>query len=346
MGITGKNISALDDDTINAFKDLIVEQKFSFADYNIYNYSCIQEYLSDNFSTHTDGGTGTNTEGLYKLYDDLIAAYPDYVSKTEITRASDNIPIYRYDFEPPDNIDTTILKPKIFYTGMHSAEVNALGVAIRFFSDLCLNWKSSPLLEFLRWNVHFVVVPVSSPYGLNTLSGVNLNGVNLAYNFPKGWTEYQGEIYCGPSALSEVETQAIYNIITTEDFIFGIDHHNAYRYYISTDSGWIENRAMYFYWNIAFRRMGIYCDHIAKLFNGKFKRLSNIDDSNVSHFSINSGGTKAGGLHRSFPFPGVHIHTLYGWGSSAPQEASVDELQKVFAETLGIIFYLAAKVFE
>jgi hypothetical protein len=228
--------------------------------------------------------TGNKTAWLYGLYDELVTAYPEYVTRTQIaTTASPTLPIYkadgtertditsdtvfpmyRYDFTPPisantnkvvNSLEREIALPKILYTGgIHGSEYYQVIAAYRFFKMLCEKWEKYELLEDLRWNVHFVVVPLTNPFGFNYPSGrVNAEGtgvgklnernVDISGNFPSDSYVSGDKGKYGTAALSEPESVAIYNIIQNEDFILGIDNHT-YGYLGTEYDG--EHMAAYF----------------------------------------------------------------------------------------------------
>lgn len=102
-------------------------------------------------------------------YDEIIAKWDaimvdanqqlEYVSRTEISRTSvQDLPIYRYDFTPAN--------PKVkllITTGMHGSEKIYIKLLPIIFNRIVTEWGNDPLLEWIRFNVHFIVVPVMSP---------------------------------------------------------------------------------------------------------------------------------------------------------------------------------------
>ncbi len=68
--------------------------------------------------------------------------------------------IIRYDFRPESPTKMMIL------TGvMHGSETMAPHLLLRIFKELAENAFASPILAYLRDNVHFVVIPVCNPWG-------------------------------------------------------------------------------------------------------------------------------------------------------------------------------------
>jgi hypothetical protein len=173
----------------------------------------------------------TNVQDLYAIYDNLVTAYPHYVTKTLLGNdAVNGLPIYRYDFKPSAESEY----PKFIYNlGAHGMEKHAMWGGAKFFEDLCLNWKTDDFLEALRWNVHLIVIPCLNPSGYNLNQRKNANGVDLNRNFTHGWgtsgdTDPTSVYYRGPSAGSEVETRLLEQLLAeNNDALFVVDHHNS-----------------------------------------------------------------------------------------------------------------------
>lgn len=211
------------------------------------------------------------TAYLYSLYDALMEKYPDYITRTQIATTdapnleerpvytdaaattvnthitSESIfPMYRYDFNPSIAHRTNntvglygkvLSLPKILYTGgIHGGECQQVFAAYRFFKMLCEKWDKYELLSDLRWNAHFVVIPLNNPFGFNFPSGrynadgvnigkLNENHVDISGNFPSDNYVSGTDGKFGTSALSEPESRALYEIIQNEDFIMSIDNH-------------------------------------------------------------------------------------------------------------------------
>lgn len=163
------------------------------------------------------------------LYDAFITAEPNYVSKQVIgTVASGAVELFSYRFKPKSADDTKqakyakMLKIPVI-CGMHggSERPSYYGPYI-FFHQLLNNWKSDPLLEFLRFNVEFVVIPRVN----NTGARYNSNQVDINRNFYVNWVA--SDTSAGTAALSENETKAVYKMLVDElptaDFV--LDVHN------------------------------------------------------------------------------------------------------------------------
>ena len=176
---------------------------------------------------------GSTVDDIYDIYDDLVARYPNYVTKTLLGNDLTGLPIFQYKFTSPDidnQSDYPYKKLKILLTSaIHGYEQGSAWCLAQFFKDLCYNYQEKPQLEFMRWNADFVVVPIVNPWGYNNNSRKNSNGVDLNRNFPGWWsqTDPESEYYGGPSAGSELETQLLMDVIDSNtDAEWFIDYHN------------------------------------------------------------------------------------------------------------------------
>lgn len=181
---------------------------------------------------------------VYSLYDGLVEAYPDYVSKRETPIAmindpdtGDTYPIYVYELKPIGfGIGLGVSAPKydnyptiIYTSGTHGGEGTSIIDGFSFFRDLCSEWQANKILQDLRFGAKFIVIPIVNPYGVAHSSRKNENGVDLDRNFTPGWrgdiTDPNDKNHPGPTPASEVSTQAIEKLIDETPHIFGIDHH-------------------------------------------------------------------------------------------------------------------------
>ena len=191
------------------------------------------------------GGFNQETDmvqDIYGKYDALVALYPSYITKDLIGYDSAGVlPIYSYTFNPTLSQRTAIgygytPYPKIIIGGgIHgngtedSGDSHAQVYSLYYFlKDICSNWDQSSILEYLRWKVRFVVVPIQNPWGFNNRSRRNENLVDLARNYDHIW--YAGTLgsdtYGGTAPFSEVEAQAMRDlIISNADAITITDFH-------------------------------------------------------------------------------------------------------------------------
>lgn len=178
----------------------------------------------------------TSTEDLYAAYDELLESFSDYVTKNEIGEDEDGTKLYEYVFSNETTYnsrgqrskDTTVAKSEILIiTGVHGYERVSITATYLFCKNLC---ECNEKLGEIRNRFVFRVVPVVCPYGFDNDSRTNKNGVNINRNFAKYWYESgTGTFdYSGPTAASELETQAIQDWIDahTSAALF-IDYHNS-----------------------------------------------------------------------------------------------------------------------
>ena len=316
------------------------------AQKNMYKF-CDVASVCDTYSNESDKipylyhGTATEPNSVYEYYDKLVTDYPDYVSRTLLYTAekadgSFSCPVYRYDFKPKPLIggENVNLCKILYCSGTHGGEVTPIMVGIRFFTDLCQNWRSQDLLRVLRFNCHFSVIPLVNPYGFVIGNKPNENGVNLNRNFTNGWAAMAdaGAGTAGTEAASENITQIIEAMIANERFDFGLDHHTYDSYKNSGKVGYFvactERPA-----DIA------YSDMLGVWVNSKVMKDANLDDFSTAYFQLmNRTVSFQGYMYGSFP-NGVCFETMTGWGDDA-MEATYDS-QKFNAEVLGGIFHSA-----
>lgn len=175
-------------------------------------------------------GTSVSAD-LHTLYDALVTAYPTYITRTLLgNEPGSNLPIYCYDFSPvKPSITDTVKQPKVIISaGTHNEKTGAWTL-YNTLENICNHWADDPLLQALRFNVRFLVVPVASPWAFDNNSRTNSNGVDIARNFPKDWV--QGTVgsptYGGTAPLSEVEAQVMNTLILANlDAVGLVDVHN------------------------------------------------------------------------------------------------------------------------
>lgn len=173
-------------------------------------------------------------EDVYGWYDDLDK------NNTKTTLATDGVgnPIYGYEFNVP-RVPTDgdgRLKEKtpkmVLVSGVHGQEKAGIYNLYNTMKAITQDWRTNELLETLRYNVDFIVVPVVNPDGFDRTERKNENGVDLARNFPERW-EYAPSnpdtiTYRGASPLSEAGSQAVSQLLeeNKEDTILFMSHHN------------------------------------------------------------------------------------------------------------------------
>lgn len=153
----------------------------------------------------------------------MVAANPNYITKTTLGNDSTGTyPIYKYEFKPEQ---ATVSKypltvslfektmPKIIIITSAHGEEKASTIGLRnFMNDVCARWADDPLLDFIRWNVHLIIVPIVNPYGFVNHTRENGNGIDLNRNYSYYW-DISDSGSKGASPFSEVETQYIRDIL-------------------------------------------------------------------------------------------------------------------------------------
>lgn len=173
-----------------------------------------------------------NASGIYALYDALAAQYPDYITKTLLGADAVGNEIFQYRFTTlqVQSLYANTYKPKvILFSNIHGWEKAGTMNVYLALKEICERWQTDSKLEALKWGVDFVVVPVCNPSGFITGTRGNHNGVDLARNFPAGWSlgTPGTDTYGGPSPMSEAETVIMNNVMQAhKDAICFISHHN------------------------------------------------------------------------------------------------------------------------
>lgn len=176
-----------------------------------------------------DGNAIIKYSDVIAKYDALVAAYPDYVTKTEMGYdASGTILMYSYTFEPKYWKQSVYLQ-----AGVHGWEpdpVFALAEIMYLISNAYGNKAGEPykadddILLYLRGNVKFTINPCVNPWGFNDRGDCeftparrgqnNYNDVQLNANW--GATTPQPECAYVKAILSALQ----------DEFSFTIDMHS------------------------------------------------------------------------------------------------------------------------
>lgn len=115
--------------------------------------------------------------------------------------------------------------------GVHADEKPCMRAMLNLMIHLCRDWKDNHFLNYLRWNVRLVVIPVLVPYSYVDGRRTNYNGININRNYYDGgyWDSFTDEPPMngkGSSALSEVETRLAYRcLLEYADSIAAFDWH-------------------------------------------------------------------------------------------------------------------------
>ena len=205
------------------------------------------KYAAPDIDALNNPAKGERLTYYYGLYDALMEAYPEYISKVdcdavaaeagiERPSAMADYPIYLYKFVPAYTSNSTKLdgvtdqskKITVFVTTGTHPEYMAIWDAYHTMRLICENWKTDDNLEALRWDCEIYVMPCSGAYVVENGTRTNYNGVDLNRNTPSSnWVlTAEGNTYSGPSAGSEYETKVFVHFMGLLNPDLYIDHHN------------------------------------------------------------------------------------------------------------------------
>lgn len=202
-----------------------------------------------NFNLGSMGGYLTYQQMLDEL-DAMVAQYPSLITakapiSTFLTHG--NRPIYFVKIsDSPSTNDVT--EPKVLYTAIHHArEPMSLMETIFYMWYLLENYGTNDEVSYLVNNMQMYFVPCINPDGYLYNEQTNPNGggmwrknrrnnggsfgVDLNRNYSYGWgttgtsTNPNNDTYCGPSAFSEPETQAMRWLVQNNNFITAFNAH-------------------------------------------------------------------------------------------------------------------------
>jgi hypothetical protein len=194
----------------------------------------------------------SKVERIYSLFDSLVEANPDYVSKVDAAAElgltypvyangisghatyaeTPAYKIYLYKFVcTNENVNSeNIQKRKLFIVcGTHGDETMTMLNAYMFAKQLCNCLDDENFFKF-RAAFDVYIVPCLNGYGVYHHQRQNANGVDLNRNYPcKAWKTI-GEVghinYSGIEAGSEFETQLVVALTDTINPDIAVDHHN------------------------------------------------------------------------------------------------------------------------
>ena len=195
---------------------------------------------------------------MYSLFDGLVTAYPDYVTKSDaaalcgmtypdyangVSGSSTyaDTPAYKtylYTLSESNasaGNDGTCKKAKmLIICGLHGPEYVAPYNAYLFAKQLCDSVLTDANFFRLRAAFDVYILPCLNGYGMYHRLRGNANGVDINRNFPVSDWKVRGEDtkdtdasqYSGASAGSEFETQLVMNVTNLIQPDMCIDHHN------------------------------------------------------------------------------------------------------------------------
>ena len=201
------------------------------------------------FNLGTMGGYLKYNEMLAEL-DEMATTYPNLVTvKAPISNfvTYGNRPLYYVRMSDNPNVEEG--EPKVLYTAIHHArEPMALMETIFYMWYLLENYGTNAEATYILNNMQLYFVPCVNPDGYVYNETTNPNGggmwrknrrnngggvygVDLNRNYSYGWgttgtsTNTSNDTYCGPSAFSEPETQAMRWLVQNNHFITAFNGH-------------------------------------------------------------------------------------------------------------------------
>jgi len=211
---------------------------------------------------------------IYAKYRALMAAYPDYITETNMGKSSASdtftaVDMLRFDFCEPGGLTQPDLNDSarhetnptlIFLSGIHTEWAGVWGLYYAL-EEITTN----PDFDDVRRNARIVVIPCANPFCLTSqtavdgwrMSHVNANGVAIHNNFGVNHStsgavgEYN---YGGSAPYSEPETQYIDAVMAEypDAVAFVSCHNNDYSTYYGSHVIWASS-ATYHMCNVAFR---------------------------------------------------------------------------------------------
>jgi len=201
------------------------------------------------FNLGSMGGYYTYEEYLDEI-DQMVAAYPNLITvKDTISNflSHENRPIYWVKIS--DNPNTDEPEKQVLYTAVHHArEPESMTQLIYYMWYLLEHYGTNPEVDYLVNNIEMYFVPLVNPdgYRYNQVTnpsgggmwrknrrdnGDGTFGVDNNRNYSYGWNTTgtsqttSDETYCGPSAFSEPENQAIRWFVQHHEFKFAFNYH-------------------------------------------------------------------------------------------------------------------------
>jgi murein tripeptide amidase MpaA len=180
---------------------------------------------------------------LNAFYDNLIAAYPDFMTKEQIGTSIQGRPIWAFTLTSPVAGE----KPALSFNNMaHAREWISPAMMAYIVERMLLEYGNDPSITAILDKVRFYIAPTMNPDGyiyswdVNRMwrktrrnNGDGTYGVDWNRNFSTGFGgpgssgNTSDETYRGPFAFSEPETQALRDfILNHDDIVAHIDFHS------------------------------------------------------------------------------------------------------------------------
>lgn len=205
--------------------------------------------VPQHFTTGTMGGYYT-WEEMVAILDEMVAAYPELITaKQSIGESWEERPLYMVRMSNAPNVDQD--KPEVLYDALHHArEPAGLTQLIFYMWYLLENYGTDAEATYLLDNMELYFVPCVNPdgYVFNVTNapagggmwrknrrdnGDGTFGVDLNRNYGQAWghddngssPDSGSDVYRGPAAFSEPETQALRDLCNAHTFRLALNYH-------------------------------------------------------------------------------------------------------------------------
>ena len=262
-------------------------------------------------------------ETINGFFDDLMNENEGYISRELLgyDTSTGVKPIYSYSFYPKRPIYKTPQNykpyPEITITGnIHGREIISVYTLCYFFKRICEDWRDDDVLEYLRHNVKFTVIPVLAPWEFDNQSYGNIDGVNVNRNFDYMWDDADPEVR-GEYPFSTNEAQIVRDMLQERDPLFHLDCHTRGGNQQVPDNRmmWIANSVVDTHY--------IALNTIEEM-TRKWKKEYGVEGDFFGYSSIgNAGGVSKGYVTKVMGIPAVTWETFYR-SDSFPESAGKD----------------------
>jgi len=193
----------------------------------------------------------TEYDEMVPILQGLANTYPNICALYDVGDTWEDREIWALKIS--DNVATHEAEEKdILVNGNHHArEIMTVEVPLYLAKQLCEKYPADPDVKMIVENVETWIIPMVNPDGHNHVfkvysmwrknrrdNGGGIYGVDLNRNYDYHWGEGgashnpSSETYCGPSAFSEPECQAIRDLVNNLDYQFAytLNYHSSGRY--------------------------------------------------------------------------------------------------------------------
>ena len=211
------------------------------VDYSIYNKNSIinygnlpKGYYHNSITDYSlfEFEVYGSSSAVYSAYDDLVTAYPSYITKNDLGTTTNGTHIYEYVLKPIElnYFGKTKKNVKILLgSAIQGTEPGSVYGLYYFVKDILTTWNNDPIKDYFRNHCEFHIVPLQCPSAFDLHTYWNENEVSINRNFDTpAWTSTYESNYDNPgtSPASEPETIIIQNWMKLHnDAIIYIDFH-------------------------------------------------------------------------------------------------------------------------